>query len=77
MTIDEFMRDIAPKMKKGFVFYDWMGEWQFCSERPIWDDEQGWWIMQEDGANFLSLIMFEIDRYDGYDDKNSLMEVGK
>jgi hypothetical protein len=34
MTIEEFMRDIAPKMRSGFVFYDWMGDWQFCTECP-------------------------------------------
>lgn len=75
MTIDEFMQDIAPKMKKGFIFYDWMGNWRFCVERPIWNDENEWWMMHDDGACSFSLIMFNI-QYDYGGGENSLREVG-
>lgn len=40
MTIDEFMRDIAPKMRPGWVAMDGSGQWYFfqdrtCSQRKV------------------------------------------
>lgn len=74
MTIEEFMRDIAPKMRSGFVFYDWMGDWQFCTECPEENLEDGWWVKQQDGADLLSLQMFDIAPVDDW--TQSLRKVG-
>lgn len=74
MTIDEFMRDIAPKMRTGWVFYDWIGDWQYCAERPDMDLKNGWWMKQQDGADLLSLQMFDINPVDDW--TNSLRKVG-
>lgn len=34
MTIDEFMRDIAPKMKAGYIYQDEHGTWWFDENKP-------------------------------------------
>lgn len=74
MTIDEFMRDIAPKMRSGFVFYDRMGDWQYCAEQPEENLEDGWWMRQQDGCDLLSLQMFDIAPVDDW--KKSKRKVG-
>lgn len=74
MTIDEFMRDIAPKMQAGYIFFDWIGGWQFCTERPEENYKDGWWMKQQDGADLLTLQMFDIDPVDDW--TQSLRKVG-
>lgn len=34
MTIEEFMRDIAPKMRPGWVAMDGSGQWYFFKTEP-------------------------------------------
>lgn len=74
MTIEEFMRDIAPKMRSGFVFYDWMAGWQFCEERPEENLENNWWVKQQDGDELFSMQMFAISPVDDW--RKSLRKVG-
>ena len=37
MTIDEFMRDIAPKMRPGWVAMDFDGDWYL--DKPTMEDD--------------------------------------
>lgn len=76
MTIDEFMRDIAPKMKKGYVFYDSMSGWQFCKNRPFFNLEENWWEYDENDDPFIELLEFDIEPFKTYDFINSLRKVG-
>lgn len=34
MSIDEFMRDIAPKMHAGYIYQDEYGTWWFDENKP-------------------------------------------
>lgn len=72
MTIDEFKKNIAPYMKKGWAA---MGEktkqWFFAETRPEACDElKAWLVMWA-----IDLDMFDIDPVDNW--KESLIEVGK
>lgn len=35
MTIEEFMRDIAPKMRPGWVAMDDDGQWYWYDKKPL------------------------------------------
>uniref|UniRef100_A0AAU8B1L2 Uncharacterized protein n=2 Tax=Dulem virus 29 TaxID=3145747 RepID=A0AAU8B1L2_9CAUD len=39
MTIDEFMRDIAPKMRPGWVAMDFDGDWYWYLDKPTMEDD--------------------------------------
>lgn len=69
MTIDEFMRDIAPKMKPGWVAMDKDRTWSYFPYEPRIIDVS-WW-----GNDYeTSLSMFDIDPVDDW--TKSLREVG-
>lgn len=70
MTIDEFMLDIAPKMRPGWVAMDEDKEWFFHKNRPniIWT----WWDSSDDC--WLTKI-FDIAPVDDW--TQSLRKVGK
>lgn len=58
MTIDEFMRDIAPKMRPGWVAMDFDGDWYWYGTKPEWDEGEFWGCPD---LNYFSLGMFDID----------------
>lgn len=43
MTIDEFMRDVAPKMRPGWVAMDYDGSWSWFGRKPVRDNERKLW----------------------------------
>lgn len=71
MTIDEFMENIAPKMKQGWVAMDCDEVWYWYNKKPEILD--GIWINQ--GEFYRDLDMFDIDPVD--DCTQSLRKVGK
>lgn len=70
MTIDEFMRDIAPKMRPGWVAMDESGGWFWYIDKPDTDDE-GYIPLN---LSYSSLECFDIDPVDDW--KQSLRKVG-
>lgn len=71
MTIDEFMRDIAPKMRPGWVAMDESGNWFWYIRKPELQD-CGWY--PEDFC-YTSLECFDITPVDDW--TQSLRKVGK
>lgn len=71
MTLEEFKRDIAPKMKKGWLMMDADKKWCWCAEKPEINDL--YWSKLE--ATFYGVYCFDIET--DLDWKQSLMEVGK
>lgn len=69
MTIDEFMRDIAPKMCLGWVAMNESKSWFYHPYEPR-IIEKFWWGSDHE----MSLSMFDIDSVDDW--KESLREVG-
>lgn len=70
MTIDEFMRDIAPKMKKGYVAMNPCNQWEWHSNKPYnngndWEIGEGFWC---------PLSAFDIARADDW--KKTLRKSG-
>lgn len=71
MTIDEFMTDMAPKMRSGWVFMDEDRDWYWVDieDEPILEDD---WQT----SNFQdSLDMFDIAPVDDW--KQSKRRVGR
>lgn len=72
MTIDEFKKNIAPYMKRGYVA---MGnlkqDWFYTKTKPEYCEEVGLWL----AINPIDLDMFNIDMVENH--KESLMKVGK
>lgn len=70
MTIDEFKKNIAPYMKKGWVAMDKDNKWYFYNNKPQSLIEH--WI----SSDFMSYLnMFDIEPVDNW--RESLIEVGK
>ena len=44
MTIDEFKKNIAPHMKKGFVAMDENGVWNWWERKPEMKHDSYWWV---------------------------------
>ena len=71
MTIDEFMKDIAPKMRPGWVAMDKDEDWFWYLDKPEIEDESYCPI----NLCYSSLEMFDIDPVDGW--TQSLRKVGR
>lgn len=71
MTIDEFMRDIAPKMRPGWVAMDEEGDWFYFKLQPKITDY--YWIESNKGC--YGLWTFDITPVDDW--TQSLRKVGK
>ena len=70
MTIDEFMRDIAPKMRPGWVAMDESESWFWYLDKPEIEDE-GYYPIN---LCYSSLEMFDIAPVDDW--TQSLRKVG-
>lgn len=73
MTIEEFMRDIAPKMRPGWVAMDeWTYDWYFFTCEPTLDNKV--WTTGDGYVIYLG-EMFDIAPVDDW--TQSLRKVGK
>lgn len=71
MSIDEFMRDIAPKMKQGWVAMDKDGRYFYYKNIPSLGRGMAIWIVQ----GFIQpLDIFDIEPVDNW--RKSLRKVG-
>lgn len=70
MTIEEFMRDIAPKMRPGWVAMDEGGTWYWYEKKP---EEEPYYFNAEYGSH-AQLKMFNIEPVDDW--RKSLRKVG-
>lgn len=76
MTIDEFKKNIAPYMKKGFVFMEQDGTWEYSRDKPkiiyayLYSKKVYCW-----NGGFSLENWFDIEPVDSW--KESLIEVGK
>ena len=76
MTIDEFKKNIAPYMKKGFVFMEQDGTWEYSCDKPkiiyayLYSKKVYCWY-----GVFSLEDMFDIEPVDNW--QESLIEVGK
>lgn len=71
MTIDEFMRDIAPKMRPGWVAMDEDENWCWFLSKPDLGETE--WLSND--VVYLLLECFVIDPVDDW--KKSKRKVGK
>lgn len=71
MTIDEFMRDISPKMKQGWVVMGSSRQWYFFKTLPFQDMQCKVWFSSCLPDN---LDMFDIEPVDYW--TQSLRKVG-
>ena len=70
MTIDEFLKDVAPKMCKGYIAMSPHGWWDWYSHKPHKEESEGWEIVK---GMWAPLICFDIDPVDDW--KESLREI--
>lgn len=79
MTIDEFMRDIAPKMRDGYIAMDKNGDWRWFIRKPYIPASiqfpNGWSMRRPSPYNIKPLGMFIIDPVDDW--TQFLRKVGK
>lgn len=68
MTIDEFKKNIAPYMKKGWVAMDLDKKWFWHDDKPVLCGEE-WWC-----KICSNLKEFDIEPVDNW--QESLIEVG-
>lgn len=71
MTIEEFMRNIAPKMRPGWVAMDKDGKWYWYEKSP--EEELSYFNARY--GSFALLKMFNISPVDDW--RKSLRKVGK
>lgn len=71
MTIDEFMRDIAPKMRPGWVAMDKDRTWSYFPYKPRIIDVS-WWGNNHDDPLSNMFDIFPVDDW-----TQSLRKVGK
>lgn len=73
MTIEEFMRDIAPKMRPGWVAMDeYKEDWYFFTHEPIMGENV--WEIRYGDISYLGYA-FDIAPVDNW--TQSLRKVGK
>ena len=72
MTIDEFKKDIAPHINKGYVAMDKSGKYFHYTNKPILDHQV--WTTNKGNYNELS-YMFNIEPVEDW--AKSFIEVGK
>lgn len=79
MTIDEFMRDIAPKMCDGYIAMDKNGDWRWFIRKPYIPASikypSSWFMRRSSPYNIKFLGMFIIARVDDW--QQSLRKVGE
>lgn len=78
MTIDEFMKDIAPKMRPGWVAMDKNGDWHCFVRKPYIPASRKvprWLMRRSSPYNVKSLSMFRISPVDDW--TQSLRKVGE
>lgn len=74
MTIDEFIRDIAPKMRKGWVAMNKQNLWWYFPDEPYLNIASLCW--NKTGVKFPSLLSgFDINPVDDW--TQSLRKVGE
>lgn len=75
MTIDEFKKNIAPFMHKGWIAMDQNKKWCFYNKKPSINEKSCMWLPNvEDGYVDLK-ILFIIEPVEDW--KNSLIKVGE
>lgn len=78
MTIDEFMRDIAPKMCDGYIAMNKNGDWRWFIRKPYIPKSiqhpNSWFMRRPSPYNIKSLGMFIIAPVDDWE--QSLRKVG-
>lgn len=67
MTIDEFMRDIAPKINIGWIAMDKDGEWWYYIAQPIPKEDTHTWYSTINARQYR-LCMFDIDPVDNWEE---------
>ena len=72
MTIDEFKKNIAPHMKKGWVAMNKQGVWWWFETEPMKNIEFGCWNKTSDSLP-MPLWGFDLDKCENWE--NSLMEI--
>ncbi len=72
MIIDEFKKNIAPYMRKGWVAMDKNGKWFYYTEKPICRSLDGHWVVK--AYNALSMLQFSLEP--AKDWSKSLMRCG-
>lgn len=72
MTLEEFKRDIAPKMEHGYVAMDECNRYCWYSLKPAAMEEDGLWYLQYFGR--WHELPFDIDPVSDW--KESCFEVG-
>ena len=80
MTIDEFKKNIAPHMNKGWVAMDKMGWWSWFEKKPkkssLFDHEElNFWEEQQNGDIVELYLIFNIEPVEDW--TKSLIEVGR
>ena len=73
MTIDEFKKNIAPHMNKGWVAMDEDGEWNWWVQKPQMKYESYWWVTTREQCCLSD--GFDIAPVDDW--TKSLIEVGR
>ncbi len=74
MTIEEFMRDIAPKMRPGWIAMDESGRWYWYSGEPYLSNQMNKYIPKQFKDECCSLLSFAISPVDDW--RKSLRKVG-
>lgn len=74
MTIDEFMADIAPKMRPGWVAMDKDERWFWFENEPNREDLKYAWFNYKGRCMQCNLCAFDIDPVDDW--TQSLRKVG-
>lgn len=74
MTIDEFKKNIAPHMNKGFVAMDKDNTWCYYAKKPLNDKAVELWL-PDVNDDYIILSMFSIEPVEDW--TQSLIEVGK
>lgn len=79
MTIDEFMRDIAPKMRDGYIAMDKNGDWRWFIRKPYIPASipfpNCWFMRRPSPYNIKPLGMFIIALVEDW--TQSLRKVGR
>ena len=78
MTIDEFKKDVAPHMKKGYVAMDKDGEWTWYNVRPKTNLKKEIWETSAWEAIWFRMNLALLEKIEPVEDwTKSLIEVGK
>lgn len=75
MTIDEFMADIAPKMRPGWVAMNKDGRWFWHENKPNIEHLKYAWFNYTGRCMMCNLVSFDIAPVDDW--TQSLRKVGK